>query len=173
MNTSHLIPAGTVVFFGILGYIIHQKAAKKSRSLSAAIGNVQQLNIFPIKSCQGIPLDEAEVGRTGFTNDRRWMIVDAGTRRFLTQRQHPKMVLIRSSFKLNDQDKPHQYEGEKRRIPSWSKDKGFLCLDAPGMTDIFIPINSSEQGIHTSPKLINYSYFFKPKVQSRCTIKSK
>jgi uncharacterized protein len=50
--------------------------------------------VYPIKSCAGIALRQARVTARGLEHDRRWMVVDdAG--RFLTQRTHPAMALIR------------------------------------------------------------------------------
>lgn len=57
-----------------------------------------ELNLYPIKSCAGIALREATVTAAGLMSagiyDREWMVVDGGGR-FLTQREHPKMALIR------------------------------------------------------------------------------
>jgi len=62
---------------------------------------VTSLFIYPIKSCKGIQIDSATVGKFGFENDRKWMVVDATTKRFVTQRQYPKMALIVPTFKKN------------------------------------------------------------------------
>jgi uncharacterized protein YcbX len=62
---------------------------------------VSGLYIYPVKSCKGISLTSAEIGRYGFINDRRWMIVDKETNRFLTQRILPKMALISPSLLNN------------------------------------------------------------------------
>ncbi|MFN0163494.1 MAG: MOSC domain-containing protein [Burkholderiales bacterium] len=57
------------------------------------------LFIYPIKSCAGIALQSATLGRAGFEaggiGDREWMLVDATTGIFVTQRQAPRMALIR------------------------------------------------------------------------------
>ncbi|SEO86248.1 hypothetical protein SAMN05428947_104380 [Mucilaginibacter sp. OK283] len=55
---------------------------------------ISQLYIYPIKSLGGIPVTSAEVTSRGFKHDRRWMLVD-GQNRFLTQREHPQMALIK------------------------------------------------------------------------------
>lgn len=54
---------------------------------------IHSLHIYPIKSCQGISLDQAELVATGFKYDRHWMLVDSQGR-FLTQRQHPQLARI-------------------------------------------------------------------------------
>ena len=58
---------------------------------------VSELNIYPVKSCRGISVRQATVVERGFRHDRRWMIADQdGT--FLTQREHPRLSLIRTSL---------------------------------------------------------------------------
>jgi uncharacterized protein YcbX len=55
---------------------------------------VSGLFIYPVKSCGRITVDQAAVGATGFDLDRRWMVVgDDG--RFLSQREHPRLALVR------------------------------------------------------------------------------
>ena len=55
---------------------------------------VSGLFVYPVKSCAGSSLNSADVTATGFAWDRRWMVVgDDG--RFLSQREHPELVLIR------------------------------------------------------------------------------
>lgn len=62
---------------------------------------ITALTLYPIKSCAGIALHEAMVTETGLSHgsvcDREWMLVD-GNGQFLSQREHPKMALIRPSF---------------------------------------------------------------------------
>ncbi|GAA5882421.1 hypothetical protein JCM16303_001724 [Sporobolomyces ruberrimus] len=55
---------------------------------------VEQLWVYPIKSCRGTLLDESDYTSEGLEFDRQWMIVDAETHTFLTARTIPKMVLI-------------------------------------------------------------------------------
>ncbi len=51
------------------------------------------LHIYPVKSCAGITLADAELDARGLKHDRRWMIVDpAGN--MITQRSHPQLALI-------------------------------------------------------------------------------
>ena len=52
---------------------------------------IDQLWIYPIKSCAGIVVPEAELTATGLRWDRHWMVVDAQSE-FLTQRDHPRMA---------------------------------------------------------------------------------
>jgi uncharacterized protein len=62
---------------------------------------IGQLFIHPIKSCAGIAVDEAPLIETGFEYDREWMVVDReGV--FVTQRQVPRMALIRPTLRASD-----------------------------------------------------------------------
>jgi len=57
---------------------------------------VSGLYIYPVKSCRGIALGEAEVGDRGFVHDREWLVVDRrGT--FMTQRDWPALARVTAS----------------------------------------------------------------------------
>jgi uncharacterized protein YcbX len=58
--------------------------------MDAVVGS---LFVYPVKSCRGIAVDEAEVDRRGLRHDRRWMIVDAAGE-FVTQRTEPRLALV-------------------------------------------------------------------------------
>ena len=73
------------------------------------------LNVYPIKSCGGIPVEEWEVDERGLRHDRRWMLVDE-TGCFISQRELPRMALV------------------KVRIESDG-----LIVDAPGMASLSVP----------------------------------
>ncbi len=54
---------------------------------------VSGLYVYPVKSCRGIALAEAEVDDRGFVHDRRWLVVDrSGT--FMTQRDWPALTRV-------------------------------------------------------------------------------
>lgn len=57
--------------------------------------HVTRLFIHPVKSLGGISVDAFAVDRFGPRHDRRWLVVD-GAGRFLTQRQHATMALVRT-----------------------------------------------------------------------------
>ncbi|MES2868364.1 MAG: MOSC domain-containing protein [Pseudomonadota bacterium] len=46
---------------------------------------------FPLKSAKGESLPQARLDKLGLEGDRRWMLVDEASGRFLTQRADPKM----------------------------------------------------------------------------------
>ncbi|WP_322401800.1 MOSC domain-containing protein [Massilia luteola] len=78
------------------------------------------LLLYPIKSCAGIAVRSAVVNESGLSalgvHDREWMLVtDDG--QFLTQREHPRMALIRP-------------------LP----DGGRLRVHAPGMDELALPL---------------------------------
>jgi len=58
---------------------------------------LSSLTLYPIKSCGGLPLQEARLTTAGLMRgpicDREWMLVDANGV-CLTQREHPRMALI-------------------------------------------------------------------------------
>ena len=76
---------------------------------------IHSLHVFPIKSCQGIDLTEAELVSTGFQFDRHWMVVDKQGN-FLTQRQLPKMAQIGTQLEKDALIISHN-ETESIRIP--------------------------------------------------------
>ncbi len=78
------------------------------------------LNIYPIKSARGIPLEVSAVDEFGLRYDRRWMVVDeSGV--FLSQRSHPRLALVAPSLR-----------------------GGMLQVDAPGMPTLQTPLHPKE-----------------------------
>jgi uncharacterized protein YcbX len=73
------------------------------------------LNVYPVKSCRGIPLQDALVAETGLADDRHWMMVRPNGR-FVTQRELPRMALIGTAVSLDA-----------------------LQLTAPGMAPLSVP----------------------------------
>ncbi len=59
--------------------------------------SVVSLHLYPVKSCHRIDVDAAQSGERGLQGDREWMITDVRGR-FLTQRTHPQLALIRPEF---------------------------------------------------------------------------
>ena len=81
------------------------------------------LTLYPIKSCAGIALAQAEVTSHGLAHegvrDREWMVVDPEGN-LLTQREHPAMALI---------------------VPRIAG--GMLDVQAPGLSPLQLPIDSA------------------------------
>ncbi len=84
---------------------------------------VSQLYFYPVKSCAGTALSEAEIGSRGIKYDRQWMVVDeAGD--FLTQRELSRMALIK---------------------PLIDEQSGRLRLNAPAMMEFALGLNATGQ----------------------------
>lgn len=87
---------------------------------------VTGLWVYPVKSCRGIALDEARLNKYGFEHDREWMVVTEqardNLRSFVTLRQIPRMALV---------------------VPRFEDEH--LCLDAPGMDTLRIPLAYSAE----------------------------
>ena len=81
---------------------------------------IDQLWVYPVKSCGGIALPEAELTDTGLAFDRTWMVVDSEGE-FVTQRELPRMALIQPAFKM-----------------------GQLVLRAPGMLALHLALDAAE-----------------------------
>ena len=81
---------------------------------------IARLFVYPVKSCAGVELQQAELTETGLDLDRAWMVVDERGD-FVTQRELPRMALIRPQLK--------QYE---------------VVLRAPGMLALHLQIESVE-----------------------------
>ncbi|MCX7096676.1 MAG: MOSC domain-containing protein [Methylococcales bacterium] len=74
------------------------------------------ITVYPVKSLAGINVSCWPVTKTGLQYDRKWMLVD-GDGQFLSQRQLPKMALIKTA--LTDTH---------------------LVLAAPAMPDLLVPL---------------------------------
>ena len=64
-------------------------------------GRIARLFVYPIKSCAGVELTEALLTETGLDLDRAWMVVEDGGM-FVTQRELPRMALIRPQIKTEE-----------------------------------------------------------------------
>ena len=59
---------------------------------------ISRLFVYPIKSCSGVEVKEALLLDTGLEFDRAWMVVNANGE-FLTQRELPRMALVKPQLK--------------------------------------------------------------------------
>jgi len=84
---------------------------------------LHSLHVYPIKSCAGITLEEALLIETGLEFDRAWMVVDPQGR-FVTQRELPRMALVRPTLRQSD-----------------------MVLRAPGMLALHIAFDRVEQPV--------------------------
>ena len=81
---------------------------------------IDQLFIYPVKSCAGIALTESPLCEFGLDLDRAWMVVDAAGE-FVSQREQPRMALIKPQIRMNE-----------------------LILRAPGMLALHVNIDAVE-----------------------------
>lgn len=52
--------------------------------------------IHPVKSCAAVALNVAHVENLGLAHDRRWLLVEAESGKFITGRECPELVLLRA-----------------------------------------------------------------------------
>ena len=88
--------------------------------------SVASLHVHPIKSCGGVALTEALLVETGLEFDRAWMVVDSA-RRFVTQRELPRMALIQPTLKT-----------------------GEMVLRAPGMLALHVALDRVEVSVRVT-----------------------
>lgn len=62
---------------------------------------IARLFVYPVKSCSGVEVSEALLIETGLEFDRAWMVVDE-TGEFVSQRELPRMALIRPQLKHSE-----------------------------------------------------------------------
>jgi uncharacterized protein len=92
---------------------------------------------YPVKSCRGERLAQAQVEPWGLAGDRRWMVVDAAGDS-VTARAHPRMVLIGPQVNGGDY------------ITLTSPDLGDLTVPVPS-GDELVPVRVWESGLLASP----------------------
>jgi uncharacterized protein YcbX len=84
---------------------------------------IARLFVYPVKSCAGVELTEAILTETGLDLDRAWMVVD-GDGEFVTQRELPRMALVRVQLKHSE-----------------------VVLRAPGMLALHLSIDAVEEAV--------------------------
>jgi hypothetical protein len=84
---------------------------------------IARLFVYPVKSCAGVELTESVLTETGLDLDRAWMVVD-GAGEFVTQRELPRMALVRVQLKHSE-----------------------VVLRAPGMLALHLSIDAVEEPV--------------------------
>lgn len=75
-------------------YMIHRKnSVQKKAHHNEGYVRIQELYVYPIKSCKGIAVTQCMVTARGFHLDRIFMVVDKSGK-FVSQRSYPSMALI-------------------------------------------------------------------------------
>lgn len=80
---------------------------------------------FPVKSLGGELLQCAEIDALGLAGDRRWMVVDSATGRFLTQRQLGRMAQVGARW----------------------RDAATLELSAPGQSPLHVAVPPADEAL--------------------------
>lgn len=80
---------------------------------------------YPLKSGKPEALQQSLSGLLGLAGDRRWMLVDAGNNRFLTQRAFPQMSQLSALYAAD----------------------GGLLLDAAGMTPLHVAVPQADDAL--------------------------
>lgn len=83
--------------------------------MSSAGARIAALYHYPVKSCRGLALEEGALTAAGLEHDRGWMVTNTAGR-FVTQREMPRLALLR---------------------PSLTADA--LLIDAPGLPTLHVP----------------------------------
>jgi uncharacterized protein YcbX len=95
-----------------------------------SVAKVAALAYYPVKGLAGIPVESAEVGRTGLLNDRLFMLVEPDGS-FLSQRKLPAMATLHAELagdrlRLSAAGAPSleleiQYDGKRRDVSLFGK----------------------------------------------------
>jgi uncharacterized protein YcbX len=56
---------------------------------------ISALHVYPVKSCAGLDVPRVRLSQSGLSHDRHWLIVRPNGR-FVTQREFPRLALIRA-----------------------------------------------------------------------------
>ncbi|NNJ14627.1 MOSC domain-containing protein [Pseudomonas putida CSV86] len=80
---------------------------------------------YPLKSGRPEALQRSPSGLLGLAGDRRWMLVDAGNNRFLTQRAFPQMSQLSALYAAD----------------------GSLLLDAPGFASLHVAVPPPDEAL--------------------------
>jgi hypothetical protein len=119
-NMSSADTIGSSLFLLSAGIVWTWLQMKKDCKVKRVV-KISQLNIYPIKSCDGIQVESSFVTKRGLQYDRDFMVVDEkGV--FVSQRKRPTMALIRT------------------KIDAF---RGVLCISAPDMPDLEVPLKES------------------------------
>lgn len=83
---------------------------------------IDSLFVYPVKSCGGIAVRQAQLTPRGLQYDREWMVVSPDGR-FITQREEPRLALVGTALQ-----------------------EDHLELSAPGLPPLAVPLQRSVRG---------------------------
>ncbi|KAF4030645.1 MOSC domain-containing protein [Phytophthora infestans] len=105
--------------------------------------HVSGIFVYPVKSCAGIALKQAQLTPKGLLHDREWVIIDGDRNKFVTQRRYPKLALIHPKV-----------------LPGMDAVATSLVLSAKGMPDLEVPV------VHTGEGQLRVVSIWKDKVEA-------
>lgn len=80
-----------------LGTVVWRQARPRRRRRLQQVGTVSELWIYPVKSCKGVPVSEAQCTALGLCSgdlrDRFWLVIKEDGH-MVTARQEPRLVLV-------------------------------------------------------------------------------
>jgi uncharacterized protein len=93
---------------------------------------ITAINVYPVKGCRGIALENARIAATGFEHDREWLITRLDGR-FMTQREEPRLALIETAL-----------------VDTQSPGGGALRLRVPGGTELSLPLSATGREVEVT-----------------------
>lgn len=57
---------------------------------------IRSLHVYPVKSFRGNAIERMEFDSFRPIGDRRWMVINESSHKFLSQRSHPELALLRA-----------------------------------------------------------------------------
>ncbi|XP_045040388.3 mitochondrial amidoxime reducing component 2 isoform X1 [Desmodus rotundus] len=85
----------------VLGTVVWRRTGSRRQRRLQQVGTVAQLWIYPVKSCKGVAVSEAECTalglRSGNLRDRFWLVIKEDGH-MITARQEPRLVLVSITY---------------------------------------------------------------------------
>ncbi len=117
---------------------------------------VSELYIYPVKSLGGVSLLSSVVTSRGLQYDRRWMLVDENNK-FLTQREHPTMALLKTALENDSISICHSQDRED-----------FIKLPLSPAPAPTILVNVWEDTCEAQPAVDEINEWFSRKLTIKC-----
>ena len=101
MHSSEFGTAGFIASIAMCLLLQQRNQKNKKKKQGPVVSIIEELWLFPIKGCKGFKVNSAVMTPRGLEFDRSFVIVDASTNRFVSQRCHPKMALFHTRIDYN------------------------------------------------------------------------
>lgn len=124
---------------------------------------IERLTIFPIKSCGSYEISaEWDVHAEGLAFDREWCVLRQGSNRVLSQKEYPKMALIKTRIDLENGFLHIKYYESKLKIPLSADPRQYKAQNRPRNCD-----NTTNLQIYASKEITN---FFTNAIETPCAL---